>query len=235
MGLDLPPNVGRTVARRPGVTVLVPTRADDPFLLEALNSVLTQTRPPERVIAIASADDEGLTELEHRLARLSTHLSLEIASQPGMIGALNHGLAVAGSEFVAFLDSDDLWLPEKQARQVALLEEDVSLHAVCGLAANFTAGSPGERTQQPALSTRLFTATTFRATAFDLVGGLDPEAGHYTWLYRWWTRAQRIGLSVGSVDLLCTLRRIHATNSWRTGNADAVRALFSELRRSGEA
>ncbi|NPB08718.1 MAG: glycosyltransferase [Thermodesulfobacteria bacterium] len=99
---------------RPLVSVIIPTFNRAKFLKEAVQSVLDQDYRPLELIVV----DDGSTD---ETARLLTSYPLRLvrrAENRGVASARNAGLRHARGEFVAFLDSDDLWLPEKIRRQV---------------------------------------------------------------------------------------------------------------------
>lgn len=94
------------------------TDAEQPFLREALQSVRDQTLPCEAIVVALESNswiDDIVAEFpDMRLVR----------RPPGWEGAARHtGIDVARTEFVAFLDGDDAWLPTKTKKQVALLRE----------------------------------------------------------------------------------------------------------------
>lgn len=101
------------------VSVVIPTYNRATLISQTLDSVLAQTYKDTEVIVV----DDGSTD--DTSAVLSTYLG-QIAvirqANQGLSGARNAGIAKAKGEFVAFLDSDDLWLPEKLEKQITLLE-----------------------------------------------------------------------------------------------------------------
>lgn len=76
----------------------------------------------------------------------------------------------------------------------------------------------------------MFTCTTFRTSAFDRYGALDPNATHFTWLYRWWSQAKARGISTTHLDYLGVKRRLHPSNSWTLQRSVAHQHLLGELR-----
>jgi glycosyltransferase involved in cell wall biosynthesis len=147
-----------------------------------------------------------------------------------MITALNHGLAQVATPFVAFMDSDDLWMPEKQERQVSLLQSDPSLDVVTCVATNVREESDGSLVELRSAPSSMFTASTFRLTTFERFGTIDTESTHFTWLYRWWSAAKLGGISTGHIDYVGLNRRLHGGNSWAEKGAIAHRELLAELR-----
>jgi glycosyltransferase involved in cell wall biosynthesis len=94
------------------------TDAERPFLRETLQSVRNQTLPCETIVVVLESNiwiDDLAAEFPHlRVMR----------RPPGWEGAARHtGIAAARTEFVAFLDGDDVWLPTKTKRQVDFLRD----------------------------------------------------------------------------------------------------------------
>ncbi len=102
------------------VTVIIPTYQAKDYLGEALESVIQQTFDELEIIVI----DDGSTDGTHSLIddykkRDSRITSIAIANS-GMAAARRRGIAVAKGTWVAFLDADDRWLPNKVERQINL-------------------------------------------------------------------------------------------------------------------
>ncbi|KAA3633709.1 MAG: glycosyltransferase [Proteobacteria bacterium] len=85
----------------------------------AIESVLAQTRPPEEVIIVDDASGDGTPEAVRR--RFPDVVLLENDRNRGVSHSRNRGVARARGDWVAFLDSDDEWLPAKLARQCEAL------------------------------------------------------------------------------------------------------------------
>lgn len=101
------------------ISVIIPTYNRAELVLQAVESVLAQTRPADEIIVVddGSSDDtlQLLSPLEDRgRVRL---LSCQHSGMPGAVR--NRGVEAAGGDYIAFLDSDDLWRPEKLAAQIA--------------------------------------------------------------------------------------------------------------------
>jgi len=109
--------------RPPLVTAIIPTYNRLALLLEAIDSVRSQTLPFWELVIVDDGSTDGtaeaITNLNDRRIRV---LSLQ---HIGLMGVLrNEGAAVANGKWLAFLDSDDLWLKDKLERQVRKLDED---------------------------------------------------------------------------------------------------------------
>src|SRR5574340_444159 len=101
------------------VSVIIPTYNRAALVPEAVASVLGQTWREFEVLVV----DDGSTD--GTLAALAPYAGqirfLRRESRGGVSAARNTGIAAARGEWLAFLDSDDLWRPEKLARQMAYL------------------------------------------------------------------------------------------------------------------
>ena len=104
----------------PAVSVVIPTHDRWPLLGEAIESVLTQSYRRFELIVI---DDGSTDDTGRKLAEFGSRLRLIRQPRRGVSAARNRGVATARGRYLAFLDSDDLWFPEKLKVQTAFMEE----------------------------------------------------------------------------------------------------------------
>lgn len=95
-------------------TVIIPTYNRCKFLQRALQSVCRQTLLPDEIIVIDDGSDDATEQMLHREFPAVRYLRQE---NSGVSSARNRGIAAAGGNWLAFLDSDDQWLPEKLQTQ----------------------------------------------------------------------------------------------------------------------
>lgn len=103
----------------PLVTVIIPTYNRDLLVERAIKSVLRQTFEDFELIVVDDGSDDTTAEVLDSYGKL---LKVVFQEHQGVSAARNNGIEHAGGELVAFLDSDDEWLPEKLSRQVALFD-----------------------------------------------------------------------------------------------------------------
>jgi glycosyltransferase involved in cell wall biosynthesis len=120
------------------VTVVVPTYNSGHLVGDALASVLAQTAPPEAVVVI---DDGSTDDTSARVGGYGTRVRYIRQPNQGVSAARNRGLREVRSEFVAFLDADDVWHPRKLEIQLPLLRARPEL----GLLGTCTYPLPAER------------------------------------------------------------------------------------------
>jgi glycosyltransferase involved in cell wall biosynthesis len=115
-----------TTTQEPLVSVIIPAYNVAPFIREGLQSVFAQTyRTFEVIVVNDGSPDSQLLEAEIESYRDSiTYVKQE---NQGAGAARNAGLKVARGEFVAFLDGDDVWLPEFLTEQLRLIESGFDL------------------------------------------------------------------------------------------------------------
>ena len=109
------------------VSVILPTYNRSASLLAAMNSVLTQSEGDLELIVVDDCSTDGTESLVQGIADPRVRF-VRRQQNGGAAAARNTGLALATGQFIAFQDSDDLWLPGKLLRQLQLmssLPEDV--------------------------------------------------------------------------------------------------------------
>jgi glycosyltransferase involved in cell wall biosynthesis len=101
----------------PAVTVVMPTHERPEFLASTLASIEAQTFTDYELVIADDGSGEATRALLRQRAPRAHLVLLEHLGNPGAVR--NTALRVARGRYVAFIDSDDLWKPEKLARQVA--------------------------------------------------------------------------------------------------------------------
>ena len=101
------------------VSVVIPAYNAARWLPETLDSVLAQTAPPREVIVV---DDGSSDDTEQVLAPFRPRINYLKQKNGGPAVARNAGIRASSGEFIALLDADDLWRPDKLAKQLAVLD-----------------------------------------------------------------------------------------------------------------
>jgi GT2 family glycosyltransferase len=110
-------------ARKPLVSVIIPVYNRFEIALSAIDSVLEQTYQALEIIVVDDGSTGDRTHFESLVVGRDKRIKLINQTNQGPGSARNTGLRAATGEYIAFLDSDDLFRPEKVARQVAAMEE----------------------------------------------------------------------------------------------------------------
>lgn len=237
------------------VSTVIPVYNRATMLREAVDSVLAQTWRAIEIIIVddGSTDDTPAVAAELCQQHPDTVRALRQANAgPGAARQL--GLEVARGEFIQFLDSDDLLLPEKFALQIAGLRSDPDADIAYGKA---YARVSGERQPDPAQRTgerlrRLFPALLqepiwptmtplYRHAALTRVGGWPRKRQLEDWEYD--AQAAAVGLKLHYDDVFVAETRNHDENrlchQWRYDDnalrdrASAYVAVCGHARRAG--
>ena len=227
---------------RPLVSTVIPVYNRALLLLDSIDSVLAQTYRPIEIILVddGSTDDTPgvLADLVHRWPDL-----LKVVRQPnaGPGPARQRGLDLATGEFVQFLDSDDLLLPEKFSYQVAALqahpeaqicygrsyEEDYSKRPVCREGPMRQTGRAHLHLFPLLLVERWWTTSSplYRRSLLQRLGPWRAWLNEEDWEYD--ARAGATGACLCWVDEAVSVRRIHlATEHLSAGGTVDPRKLL---------
>ena len=201
----------------PLVSCIVPVFNGERYLAEALDSVLGQTYRALEVIVV----DDGSTDGTAAVVR-TFGARVRCVTQPnaGLAAARNRGLAAATAELVAFLDADDLWLPEKIACQMerfrARPELEVSLTHIQNFWADDRPVAAEERGTHSMEPMPGYSSPTMlaRRSVFARVGPYD--AALRTAACRdWFIRAREQNVVFDLLAQVMVRRRLHRTNMSR--------------------
>ncbi len=216
------------------VSVIIPVHNSERYLGEAIESVLAQSyRPIELVIV-----DDGSVDASSTVCKRFTGIRYLYQSRAGAAAARNRGVDAANGALLSFLDADDLWVPEKLARQIAAFDADPELDMVLGHVRQFH--SPELDAQARAriagdgtvLAGHVGTLLIRRAS-FLRVGPFSTEwrVGEFI---DWFARARDLGLTHVTIPDVTLLRRLHTRNMMvreRHSTADYARILKASLDR----
>lgn len=230
-----------TAAMR-SVSVIIPAFDAARFIGEAVSSALSQTRPPAEVIVVDDGSSDATADLVERLPGVRCVRQLNA----GAAAARNRGVAAARGDFLAFLDADDCWTPDKLACQLAAVEAEPGLELVLAHCVQVrqerwaeTVAAPGRPDARHPVPGYVAGTCLVGRDAFARVGGFDASlrAGEFI---DWFLRARAAGLAVSMLPQALLWRRLHDANFGivaRAAYADYARALKRELdrRRAGQA
>lgn len=198
------------------VSVIIPVRNQGRYLAEAIESVIAQTRPAHEIIIV---DDGSTDNTPQVVRRYAAHVRYLRQPGRGAPAARNHGAALATGDVLAFLDADDVWLPDKLAAQLTVLEVRPEVDIVFCHMEQFVSEDANGLIQEVPAHLRILpgahaSAMVVRRAAFERVGAFN-ESYVRTDVIDWIARARERTLC--SVTLLQALvrRRWHAHNLGR--------------------
>ena len=211
-------------------TVVVVVRDRDPYLFHALSSILNQSLPADRVLVVVNGASDPCCESMSVAKSFGPPVESLLLKELGLVPALNAGIAHVSTPYVAFLDSDDLWMKDKQEKQIDILEENPDFDAVNGVVTNFKDGLEGEKVFLNSAQSSIRQAVTYRSSVFHRFGAFDPSSNECTYIYRWHAQALMRGLKILDHNEVTVLRRIHSENGWVRQRNQHLQGLHGELR-----
>ena len=125
------------------IDVIIPVRNGELFISECLDSVLNQSAITHfsRIIVIDDGSEDNTAGIVEGYVKQGLGVDLHSTGQRGLSAARNYGLRLSTAENVAFLDSDDLWLPHKLESHLDHLEKHSSCFFSFTLASEFRSNS----------------------------------------------------------------------------------------------
>jgi len=120
------------------VSVVIPLYNGEPWIKEALDSVLAQSLQPKEIVVV----DDGSTDRSPDLVRMYQGVKLVPNEGKGSSMARNVGLRYVSASYVAFLDQDDVWHPSHLRTLVDTLENEPAANSAVATASCFSGASP---------------------------------------------------------------------------------------------
>jgi glycosyltransferase involved in cell wall biosynthesis len=222
----------------PLVSVIIPVWNGERFLAEAVESVLNQTYPPHEVIVVDDGSTDGSAEVTKSFGALVRYY---FQTQNGAAAARNQGVELAGGDFIAFLDADDIWVKDKLACQRKSFEDNPELDMVFGNVRQFYSRASGDVFHEESEIIPGYVPGTMLIKRASFL-----QAGRFSTQWRvgefidWYLRAEEIGLKSFLLPHVVLMRRIHDANMGireRTSRIDYVKIVKASLdrRRKGAA
>lgn len=206
------------------ISCIIPTYNGEKYLPEAIESVLGQNYRPIEVIV---ADDGSTDDTAVVASRYGQEVRLVSQANAGPAAARNLGVRSATGDFVAFLDQDDVWRPEKLRRQYARFEERPELDISVAHVQRFWVSALAEQEKRyrdhrlakplPGYVTGTILA---RRSVFDRSGMFNP-ALRYGDTMEWYLRAVDAGAVAELLPDVLLLHRMHAENLSRSEGANS--------------
>lgn len=195
----------------PLVDIVMATKDSARFLPHAIESIARQTFASHHLIVVDAGSSDG------SVAMAQSHPGTLVLRQrgKGFLNAWNEGILAGNAPWIAFLDSDDLWAPDKLSLQMAVVDRQPDVEFVYGRVAFFV--EPGARAigfQEGVLERShlvpMTGSTLVRRSVLQRTGMFDEDsqiAGDLEWFANLRERCV-----VGVVDEVVLHKRIHESS-----------------------
>ncbi len=223
------------------VSIIVPVYNVRKYIQETINCVLAQTYPNWELILVENASIDGTKEFldEYMQNDPDPRIRYEvIIDNVGAAAARNHGVNISKGRFVTYLDSDDLWMPDKLEKQVAFMLEKQAAFSFTGYEFADASGKgtgkvvhvpPTINYKQALQNTTIFTSTVMFDTKklprekiqMPLVKSEDTAL--------WWKVLKEGVLAYGLQENMVLYRRID--NSLSSNKIEALRRIWNLYRK----
>lgn len=112
-------------AKKPLVSVIMPAYQAEKYIEAAIRSVMAQTLTDWELLVLIDGSTDRTARIAQSLAAEDSRIRVLCNEQNlGAAGSRNRGLELCAGDYVAFLDSDDLWRPNKLERQIAAMNRE---------------------------------------------------------------------------------------------------------------
>ena len=224
---------------QPLVSVVLPVHNGQEYVRQAVESVLSQT---DALFELIVVNDGSVDRSEEIVRAFGDRVHYVVQPNMGAAAARNRGLEIAQGDLLAFIDADDLWLPDKLLHQTSYLDTHPTVEYCVGKIRHFL--EPGKSVPrgfkagllERDVVGRLFGTLLARRTAFDRLGcfNADLSIAHDV---EWFVRAEELQVSMGVLDEVVMLKRVHEDNisNRAAANSAQLLSLFRQSikRRSG--
>ena len=195
------------------ISVIIPVFNGEKYLSEAIESILSQTYEYIELIVI----DDGSTDKSRDIALSYPNVKYFYQENKGVPAAKNLGIKEATSEYISFLDADDIWLPNKLLMQMKVLNDDPSIDIVTGYVEQFISPEVDPLIKKKYASKTepirgyISGAILVRRCIFEKAG-LFPEDDQIGETIRWFSSILAKDFNIYVLPDIVTRRRIHGNN-----------------------
>ena len=111
------------------ISAIIPAYNSQDYILDAIHSIQNQTHPVDEIIVI---DDGSTDNTQQTLENQTSGIKYIKQKNQGPSAARNTGIKAAQGDWIAFLDADDQWTPNKIEKQLIALKHSPELHLIAG-------------------------------------------------------------------------------------------------------
>ncbi len=200
---------------RPSIDVIITVYNGENFIKEAVESAQNQTWKNLNIIIVDDGSTDSTLQILKSLSSTDSRIRVVERAHAGISASLNAAIPYVEADFVAFLDADDLWHPQKLEKQMACLERSGSDICFTMLQEfeSFDEGIPKvSKARSGPLKGFLKLVFLGKRSLFDTFGPFNEtiKTGDFI---EWFSRVQRAGKEITMLDEVLAYRRVHTRNT----------------------
>lgn len=197
----------------PLISIIIPVFNREKFIVESLESLLCDHFEPKEIIVV----DDGSTDQTATILSEYSQIKYLYQEHKGVAVARNTGIKASTGDFIAFHDSDNIWVPGRLKSSVEFFINHPEIDYIIGQMESFLDKGVSLPSQikkewmdkpQITLSTAVLVA---RRGCFDIAGLFNPQYCSSEDL-EWFQRAADAGLTLGKIPAVFVKSRIHQSN-----------------------
>lgn len=201
--------------KEPQIEVIVPVYNGARFIEQAINSILNQKYPVKKIWIINDGSTDATAEILDQLDQKHEKIQVLTQTNQGVSVALNYALMLIKEEWVAFLDADDLWKPDRILSQVNALEASPDCEVFFGQILEFEDFPKGESQQfaaRPQIMDGFLRSTLLcKRHLFEEFGRFDETLSVGEFI-DWFQKVRNAGKAYQVLPQVVAKRRIHGEN-----------------------
>lgn len=199
---------------RPLIDVIIVVYNGEKFIKEAVESARNQTWNNLNIIIVDDGSTDTTLQILRELSAQDSRIRVIERAHAGISASLNAAVRQSTADYIAFLDSDDLWHPQKLEKQIESLDKNGTDISFCVME-EFETFAEGTSTIFKARPGRLkgFLKLVFlgKRSLFDTFGLFNEtiKTGDFI---EWFSRVRRAGNEITMLDEVLAYRRVHSHN-----------------------
>jgi glycosyltransferase involved in cell wall biosynthesis len=221
----------------PQISVIIPVYNGEKYLSAAIDSVLSQTVDDFELIIINDGSKDKTEEVIKKYS--SSKIIYHSQHNQGQVSAINYGIELSSGKYIALLDADDIFISNKLALQIDVLNSMPEMDMVFGHVRQFISPELPDDIKKKRKCTETPMAgyapsgAMFRKTCINQIGSFDSQ-WRLGFFIDWYMRAKQAGLKDYLLNEILLERRIHDHNQGvllRAHYDDYLKILKTRLQR----
>lgn len=216
------------------VSVIIPVYNAEKYIANTIESVLNQTYKDIEIVIVDDCSNDNSKTIIEAYAKLNSNIIYHLQKENGGAAvSRNTALSIASGRYVAFLDSDDLWFPDKTKKQMDLIKENSA--AMCFTAIEMINENgemiKGKRNIKNKINYNFLLKNTMIATSSvlidrEVVGNFQMPLIRSGQDYATWLKLMRDGLEAYGIDEVLVKYRV-GRNSLSSNKLKSIKQVWS--------